>query len=163
AMERLGRWGKVALAAAVFEGAVSVALMMPVPLSYFSPLVGGLPGAARLGMEPTYFWDGLTDEPLGWLNRETKPGEKILFATNPTNWQYLRDHGRLKHEFRPDRIGFPAWYVIQNRPGAFHAVDQALLTRATPAYVYKKLGIPLIWVFHFRDFETLRGAGGIAQ
>ena len=59
-VERFGRWGKAIVAAALVEGALSVALMMPVPLSYFSPLIGGLPGAAKLGMEPTYFWDGLT-------------------------------------------------------------------------------------------------------
>ena len=31
--------------------------MMPVPLSYYSPLIGGLPGAAAIGMEPTFYWD----------------------------------------------------------------------------------------------------------
>ena len=36
--------------------------MMPVPLSYFSPIVGGLPGATALGMEPTYYWDGLDSD-----------------------------------------------------------------------------------------------------
>src|SRR5262249_28047845 len=29
------------------------------PLSYYTDLVGGLPGAARLGLEPTYYWDAL--------------------------------------------------------------------------------------------------------
>ena len=62
------RAGRPLIVAALVEGAVSVALMMPVPLSYYSPLVGGLPGAARLGMEPTYYWDALTDDALDWLN-----------------------------------------------------------------------------------------------
>src|SRR5262249_7336407 len=55
AIDRLGRWGRGAVAVALAEGALSVALMMPVPLSYFSPVVGGLPGATALGMEPTYY------------------------------------------------------------------------------------------------------------
>ena len=37
------------IAAALLEGAASIAVMMPVPLSYFSPIVGGLPGATKLG------------------------------------------------------------------------------------------------------------------
>src|SRR5262249_6877250 len=53
----LAGWGHALVFLAVFEGAVSLVLMMPVPLSYYSPLVGGLPGATRMGMEPTYYWD----------------------------------------------------------------------------------------------------------
>lgn len=160
AIERLGRLGKVALVAALVEGALSVALMMPVPLSYFSPIVGGLPGASRLGMEPTYFWDGLTDETLTWLNRETPEGWKVMFATNHTGWEYLRDHRRLMRDYKPKDLGPWKWYVIQNRPGQYSTLDQGLLARATPAYVYRKWGVPLIWIFRFRDVEMLMRGGG---
>ena len=51
-INRFGRWGKLAVATALIEAALSIGLMMPFPLSYFSPIIGGLPGAARLGMEP---------------------------------------------------------------------------------------------------------------
>ena len=96
AVERLGRWGKALVAASLAEGALSVALMMPVPLAYYSPLVAGPPGAAALGMEPTYFWDALTDEPLDWLNAHTGPRQKVRFATFPSSWFYLRETGRLR-------------------------------------------------------------------
>src|SRR5262249_46342248 len=59
---RWGRMAKVLITAAIIEGAVSVIAMMPVPLAYYSPLVGGLPGATALGMEPTYYWDALNPE-----------------------------------------------------------------------------------------------------
>ena len=72
-----------------------MALMMPVPLSYYSPLVGGLPGATALGMEPTYYWDALSDEALDWLNRHTGPGQKVRFATYPTSWLY--HGGEIEH------------------------------------------------------------------
>jgi Dolichyl-phosphate-mannose-protein mannosyltransferase len=61
-IDRWGRWAKVAIAFALHEGVISIAVMMPVPLSYFSPIVGGLPGATALGMEPTYYWDTLDPE-----------------------------------------------------------------------------------------------------
>ena len=64
--------------------------MMPVPLSYYSPLVGGLPGAARMGMEPTYYWDALQPEVLEWLNSHTSTGQKVMFARYPTSWLYLQ-------------------------------------------------------------------------
>lgn len=154
-LERFGRWGKVAVAAALGEGILSVALMMPVPLSYFSPIVGGLPGAAALGMEPTYFWDGLTDEALDWLNSHTPPGQKVGFATYPTSWLYLRDHGRLRPAILPNEPGGWSWYVVQNRPGAFLPLDRALVDRGRPAFVVKKWGVPLVWVFPYEQVREM--------
>ena len=40
----LGRWAKGLVAISVAEGIASIVLFLPVPLSYFSPVVGGLPG-----------------------------------------------------------------------------------------------------------------------
>lgn len=161
AIERFGRWARVLVAAALVEGAVSVAVMMPVPLSYFSPLVGGLPGATRwLGMEPTYFWDGLSDGAIGWLNAHTGPGEKVRFATFPTSWLYLRETGRLRAKVLPGAPGIPVWYVLQNRPGAFQAWDRRLIAEGHPAYVVAKWGVPLVWVYPYRELEAaLRAAG----
>jgi hypothetical protein len=164
ACERLGRWGRVVIAAALAEGAVSIALMMPVPLSYYSPLVGGLPGATRLGMEPTYYWDALTGEALDWLNTHTRPGEKVGFATYPTSWGYLRETGRLVPEILPGVPGAWAWYVVQNRPGALSPTDRALIARGSPVYVVEKAKVPLVWIFPYAEFEAVqraaRPAGG---
>jgi hypothetical protein len=152
--ERLGRAGKPLLVAALAEGAVSVALMMPVPLSYYSPLVGGLPGATRLGMEPTYYWDSLTDDALDWLN--ARADGKVRFATYPTSWLYLRQTGRLKAGILPTEPGGWEWYVLQNRPGAFRPLDRALAEHGHPAHVVSKLGVPLLWIFPQGEVDRLR-------
>ncbi|WP_435020557.1 glycosyltransferase family 39 protein [Tundrisphaera sp. TA3] len=151
AVERWGRAGKVLVALALAEGAVAVAVMMPVPLSYFSPIAGGLPGAARLGMEPTYFWDGLTDDALDWINANTPPGRTVRFATFPTSWLYLKQSGKLTAALAPIDPGRPMWLVIQNRPGALGPVERNLLTRGTPAYVVRKLGVPLVLIYPYPD------------
>ncbi|MDR3637673.1 MAG: glycosyltransferase family 39 protein [Isosphaeraceae bacterium] len=151
AVARFGRWGQALVVAALIEGAISVALMLPVPLAYYSPIVGGPPGASRLGMEPTYYWDALTDDALDWLNDHTAEGQKVLFATGPTSWRYLRQTGRLRPQFLPP--GPFAWYVLQNRPGSFSRLDQALAARGRPAYVVRKWGVPLVWVFPTSELE----------
>ena len=69
--------------------------MMPVPLSYFSPIVGGLPGATALGMEPSYYWAALSPEARRWLVEHTPAGRTIVFANNPRSWLYLRRTGEL--------------------------------------------------------------------
>jgi len=156
-VERLGRWGKAFVVAALAEAALSLALMMPYPLSYYSPLVGGLPGASALGMEPTYYWDALSDDALAWLNRNTPPGEKVLFPTYPTTWAYLRQSGRLKVGALPPEPGPWAWYVLQNRPGSFSPADRALVERLGPQHVLvQKWGVPLIWAFPHRELERVQ-------
>ena len=100
-VRRLGIWGRSLMILAIDKGALSVGIMMPVPLSYYSPLVGGLPGATRLGMEPTFYWDSLQPEVLDWLNAHTPPGGKVRFSRYPTSWLYLRQTGN-------DCAGVPA-------------------------------------------------------
>ena len=148
---RWGRWGKAAVVAAIAEGVASVALMMPVPLSYFSPVVGGLRGATALGMEPTYFWDGLTGEAIDWLNAHTAPGRSVQFATFPTSWLYLKQSGRLTAPLAPVDPGRPEWLVIQNRPAAFRPFERELFERGRPAFVVSKQGVPLVLIYPFPD------------
>src|SRR5262249_11358689 len=138
----------------VLEGAVSLGLMMPVPLSYYSPLVGGLPGASRMGMEPTYYWDALRPEVLDWLNSHSPPGRKVMFSRYPTSLLYLRQTHRLRVTILPNEPGDWAWYVLQNRPGAFQQMERDLVARGRPAMVYQKWGVPLLWVFPYRDVEA---------
>jgi hypothetical protein len=153
-----GKWAKLAISAALIEGVVGLVVMMPVPLSYFSPIVGGLPGATALGMEPTYYWDSLDPEARHWLAANTPPGRTFAFITFPHSWLYLRRTGELPHQLAQVDSGQPLWLVIQNRPGAFSEVDRALLAQGKAAYTVTKLGVPLIWIYPYSRFEKLVAA-----
>lgn len=158
-LERLGRWAKPLLAAAIVEGVVSVAVMMPVPLSYYSPLVGGLPGASALGMEPTFYWDALTDDVLAEIDARTSEGETVLFVGNPVIW-YDREAGRLRSSLYQGRGPAPAWIILQNRPGSMSPTDRQLVAKfgSDPRYIlYQKLGVPLIWAFPGPDQKGALG------
>ncbi len=154
-LDRFIRAGKPLILAALAEGALSIALLMPVPLSYYSPLVVGLPGASWLGMEPTYYWDALTDDALDWLNAHARAGEKVRFATNPTSWFYLRDTGRLRVPFLTTNTGAWDWYVLQNRPGEFWPQQRLLAERGRAAYVVRKQGVDLLWIFPYSEVVRL--------
>ncbi len=154
--ERGWRWIKPAVSLALIEGAISVAVMMPVPLSYFSPLVGGLPGATALGMEPTYYWDALTFDVRRFLAENTPPGRTIVFRSFPTSWLYLREVGELPRQIAHVDPGVPLWIVLQNRPGAFFDDDRMLAEHGRPAFTVSKLGVPLVWIFPYSEIERLR-------
>lgn len=148
------KWGRIVIALAVAEGVAGVAMMMPVPLSYYSPIVGGLPGAARLGMEPTYYWDALSQEALDRLASATPPDRTVRFATFPTSWLYLRDVAAMRFRLFPVERGRPAWYVVQNRPGEFDEVHRDLVRRLGPKHVLvAKFGVPLVWAIPYDEVE----------
>jgi hypothetical protein len=161
-LEAWNLWGKAAIAGALVEGALSVIVMMPVPLSYFSPIVGGLPGATALGMEPTYYWDALDPAARRWLTEHTSPGRTIAFRGFPHSWLYLRRIGELPRRLEPvDGTGRAQWIVIQNRPGPFLSSDRSLIERGRPAYTVTKLGVPLVWIFPVGDHEGLAATHGL--
>ncbi len=149
----IGRTPRRLVGVGLVEGAVAVAVMMPAPLSYYSPIVGGLPGATRLGMEPTFYWDALDADARAFLREHTPAGRTIRFATFPTSWIYLREIGELPRRIAPLDPGVPLWYVVQNRPGALATWDRALIAGARPAYTVTKLGVPLVWIFRDEDLE----------
>jgi 4-amino-4-deoxy-L-arabinose transferase-like glycosyltransferase len=154
-LDRSPRWGTAAIVAALAEGVVSLAVMMPVPLSYFSPTVGGLPGATALGMEPTYYWDALSPEARRWLVEHTPEGNTIRFANIPRSWLYLRRTGDLPRRLVPFDEGDRLWYVLQNRPGLFSPTDRALAREGRAAFVVTKFGVPLVWIFPYAEYRRL--------
>jgi 4-amino-4-deoxy-L-arabinose transferase-like glycosyltransferase len=158
-LDHWGGWAKGLIIAALLEGAAGVAVMMPVPLSYFSPLVGGLPGATALGMEPTYYWDALGPEARQWLAKNTLPGRTYTFSGFAHSWLYLRRTGELPRQLAPVDPGRLQWVVIQNRPGAFLDIDRSLLANVPPAVTFTRLGVPLIWIFPVSEV----GAASAAQ
>jgi len=131
-------------------------------LSYYNLLIGGLPGATALGMEPTYYWDGLDRSVLDWLREHTATDEKICFAAAPPenlallwHWNVLR---RSTCEQSPGRF---RWYVLQRRPSGMQPADVWLVEHARPVY-YKtirrggfgpwRLDVPLVEIYPYEDY-----------
>jgi hypothetical protein len=159
AIERWGRSARAFAALALAEGVLSTALMMPVPLSYFSPVVGALPGATRLGMEPTYYWDALTPAALRWINENTGRDRTILFSATPASYFYLRRSGKLVPGAFPYDPRLWEWYILQNRPGELDDIDRALIARHGAGRVISShWGVPLIWAFARAEYVAAKSA-----
>jgi Dolichyl-phosphate-mannose-protein mannosyltransferase len=155
-VNRFGNWGRSAVVLALIEGALSIALMMPVPLSYFSPICGGLPGAVWLGMEPTYYWDALTDDAQGWINRHTARGRTIRFSAVTHQYFYLHSSSRLNPEalFLP-LFGGVDGYIVRNRPWSWYELDRRLIARFGPRRVISAMGnVPVRWAFTPEDIAA---------
>lgn len=167
-VRRAGRWAWPLLAAAGVGGLSSLVWYAPQWLSYYNLLIGGLPGATALGMEPTYYWDGLDANTLAWLNDHTGPGEKAAFAAAPEdNLRLLRRWGLLRVETDDDAPGTFRWYVLQRRPSGMQPADVWLTEHARPVYVKRirdggrgpwRLDAPLVEVYDYADYRRAEQA-----
>jgi hypothetical protein len=161
-----GRTVRAGFAAAFVATGLNLARYYPQTLSHYNALVGGVRGAALLGMEPTYWWDAMDDEVLTWINQHTESTETVAFSSiAPSNLNLLRSWGGLRVRAVDASNGHAAdfkWYILQNRPGIFGPVDRALMTSQTPVYtkyaghakdVLADLKVPLIMIFSYDQFK----------
>src|SRR5204863_3963510 len=100
---------RAAIVVALAADLVNLARYYPQTLSHYSILVGGVRGAAALGMEPTYWWDSLDTDALTWINEHTQPGEAVAFSST-ANITMIRDWGRLRVPQADLRRGVFKWY-----------------------------------------------------
>jgi hypothetical protein len=152
-------------------------------LSYYNLLIGGLPGAAAAGMEPTYYWDGLDRSVLDWLEANTGRQEKIYFGSpSAENLELMRRWRTLRRgtQFDATPGGF-RWYVMQHRPGPWpwQPIDPWLIEHCQPAYRKTigppalrrllqargfdvpqpwRLDVPLVEVYDYGDYPRAREA-----
>jgi hypothetical protein len=167
---RLAHWPRRAVGASLLAACVATAMNVgryyPQMLSHYSLLVGGVRGAARLGFEPTYWWDALDGDVLDWLNSHTEPSAAVAFSfPADLNLDLLRSWGRLRTDVTDPGWGTSfKWYVLQNRSNALTAVDHALMCCERPAYtkyagwhphgVPADLDVPLLLVFSYGQYRA---------
>ena len=171
------RWYHVGVPAVaallVVGGAVQSVLIHPYELAYYSETVGSLPGARRLGLETTYYWDTISPEMLDWLNAHTRP-TKVATPTYVRGWAKLHPWGLLAPHvtFEPvTRAEIVAYlklaaagraddwqprpfdyYLLQMRQGNFSMYDRALVDGGVePEFDVTRFGVPLVAVYRFAD------------
>ena len=137
-------------------------------LSYYNLAIGGLPGATALGMEPTYYWDGLDETVLDWLRQHAGPGEKVRFgAASTENLALMREWGVLQVEYRAGAPGEFRWYVLQHRPSGLQPADLWMIENRQAVFQKTirsggwgpwRLDVPLVEVYPYADFLEAREA-----
>jgi hypothetical protein len=161
--------GALALAAAGVLFVPHLALaggLYPHLLSYYSEGIGALPGAARLGLETTY-WCETYAQALPYLNAHAPPGAVVWVQ----DWShdvmfYYQLQGQLRDDlqitwpeeavsvFGPDRaqgcplaIGEADYVVLQHRQTGIDDEIKSCVRGRTPVYQLGRQGVPLLYIY----------------
>ncbi|MHC4713601.1 MAG: ArnT family glycosyltransferase [Planctomycetota bacterium] len=121
----------------------------PYGMSYFTPLVGGLPGAENLGMEVTYYGEAVDQDGLTALKRRAREGQRVAYAPLfkklplllPS--EYIR-YGFLKWGLEPVApSGDWDYLIFINRGGEIDETDRSNLARGEVIHENRLLGVTL--------------------
>jgi 4-amino-4-deoxy-L-arabinose transferase-like glycosyltransferase len=147
----LGRlWLSVTLLVAVLAAPVVESLRAhPWGLSAYTPLVGGAPGAADLGLNRG-FWGYQTGAVLDVLNELPRHATVYLHDTTYESFQMLQRDGRLRGDLRatwsPAQADAALYHHEQHMAGVEQQIWVTMGTVA-PRVVRGLDGVPIVWVY----------------
>lgn len=164
---RLATWGiSVAAVLSLVPHLVLAGGLYPNLLSYYSEGIGGLPGAARLGLESTY-WCETYARALPYLEENAHPGDTVWVE----DWShdvmvYYQLQGRLDPQLRvswpqtrysvfqqwgvhgePVPIQEADFVVIQHRQTGWRPELRAWMQGRRPVYQLAYRGVPLLSIY----------------
>jgi len=124
----------------------------PYELSYYSELVGGLPGATRLGLETT-FWCETYKDALPYLNQNAEAGAAV-WAENPFVLRFYQQSDMLRQDLKisgGDTVSpWTADYaVVEMRQTGFSYTPEILsvMAQRQPVYTLAHQNVALLHVY----------------
>jgi 4-amino-4-deoxy-L-arabinose transferase-like glycosyltransferase len=140
------RLRSIALCAFLAAQAYGVVALHPFGLSYYNALVGGLPGAERLGLELTYWGDAIDPVLLDELARSAEPGQ--VAALLPS-LHHIQPTASLTARLAQRQISLrdqsaaltAAWLLVYRRTAYWPPGLAQRLRGSTPLYARSRQGV----------------------
>jgi len=138
--------------------AYGVVAFAPCHLSYYNLLVGGLRGAERLGLEPTYWGDSVTREFLEEVCRKVPEGATVdvMPVLQPTFLEILYDQSPILRSrkinlrpYHPEKNGPPHYVMIYRRKADLPSPLLEVPTEATVLAEAQIQGVTLAALYEF--------------
>jgi hypothetical protein len=143
----------------LLPGVVGIARVHPYELSYYNAFIGGLPGAYRRGMEPTY-WGDTYYSALPFLNAHAPPGARVyvcpvgVVGTLMEPYQRL---GLLRSDLRLTGDEAQAreadLVVFHTHDAELNETTRFLLAHARPVHATTLDGVPLLVIYDRTAWE----------
>ncbi len=151
AHKRWRAWAPSALAVAVLAGPLCMTLHSePWGLSFYTPLVGGAPGGASLGLNRT-FWGYTTGAVQGFINQHApQHGTVYVHDTALQSWEMLRQDARIRPDLRGSLAISGSSLALYHHEPHMHRVEYETWVdygHDAPAELGTFDGVPVVWVY----------------
>ena len=144
----------VLLAASV----AAIVSMHPYEMSYYSEVIGGLPGAVRLGFEVSYWFDAYTPAALQEVQARLPPGARVWTFPPYAGYDLLREWGLWRTDLAgpdPGDTNFADYLVLYSRLGWFPVITgmDRFYEQKPPMWSLRCRGVQLVGLY---SASTLR-------
>ncbi|MCA9600631.1 MAG: glycosyltransferase family 39 protein [Polyangiales bacterium] len=159
-------WADGAVAVGAFVAVLAAPLVEtahahPFGLSYYTPIAGGIPGAASLGMN-RQFW-GFTQGSLAPWFRDHLPNGGTVWICDATSWSWemMQRDGLVPNNIRASSNLASADYAIVHHEQHFAEVDNQIWVAfgtVAPVHVLTYDGVPIVSVYENPRHHAAREA-----
>lgn len=126
----------------------------PYYLSYYAEAVGGASGAARRGLEATYWFDAFTASFREEVERALPPGARVVAYPNAEYYTLLQDLGLLRNDIRFTQTPPADYLLLLGRKAVLERGWEAVYRGARPLLAVELDGVELIGLYSWTDRET---------
>ena len=150
-----------AILASLFLGAVfflppyvQTVRVAPLYLAYYNEAIGGVRGAARAGMETTYWLEAITPAFLERVNETLPQGASLSPWPNVTHLKWLQTHGMLRRDIVVTKE-LPADYLLLvARKATFRSHHWRIYENVRPELAVELDGVEIVGLYAWEQNEV---------
>jgi hypothetical protein len=119
----------------------------PLYLAYYNEVIGGPRGAARAGMEATYWLEAVTPSFLERINETLPEGARLAARPNTSHYEYLQSYGMLRDDIRVTTEWPPDYFLLVARKAVFEPEDWRIYLHVRPELAVELDGVELAGLY----------------
>lgn len=120
-------------------------------LSSYGEIVGGPAGAARAGLEATYWFDAVTADFRAELERTLPPGARMVAYPNAEYYVQLQDLGLLRDDLRFASAPPADYLLLLGRKALLDDGWEAIYRNARPLKAVELDGVELVGLYEWKE------------
>lgn len=123
----------------------------PYMLSYYGELIGGVPGAAKAGMEATYWLEALTPAFLERVEEELPDSAVVVAIPNAEYFRQLQGLGRLRGDLQFTKTGPADYLLLVARRALFSPGVAGIYSTVSPVLAVELDGVELVGLYRWLE------------
>jgi 4-amino-4-deoxy-L-arabinose transferase-like glycosyltransferase len=133
---------------------VQTVRVSPLYLSYYNELIGGPRGAARAGMEATYWLEVVSPAFLERIGEELPDGARLSAWPNVSHYQWLQVHGMLRDDIVVTSQMPADYFVLVARKAVFQPYHWRIYENVRPELAVELDGVELAGLYAWQADDT---------
>jgi 4-amino-4-deoxy-L-arabinose transferase-like glycosyltransferase len=133
---------------------VQTVRVAPLYLSYYNEAIGGVRGAARAGMETTYWLDAVTPAFIERFVEIIPEGARLSAWPNVPHLRWLQEHGMLREDIQVTDQMPPDYLLLVARKATFKPHHWRIYENVKPELAVELDGVELVGLYAWQENEA---------